>query len=80
MLPDGPSNKSPTYDIRPLTFEFGDQVCLKNTQKKKGCYQKVPLWEGPFIVIERLCDVVYKIQRSHRDQPKVVYGNRLRKF
>ena len=78
-LSNGPSNKSPiSYDMRPLTFEYEDQVWLKNTQKKKGCNQKVPLWEGPFIVMERLCDIVYKIQRSHRDQPKVVYGNRLR--
>ena len=34
-LSDGPSNKSPTYDIRPLTFEFGDQVWLKNTEKER---------------------------------------------
>ena len=73
------SNKSLTsYD--PSHLSLGDQVWLKNTQIKKGCNQKVPLWEEPFIVMDRLCDIVYKIQRSHRDQPKVVYGNRLRKF
>ena len=73
------NQKTQSYDQRPLTFEHGDKVLLKKTQKPEGCDEIFPLWEGLFLILERLCDAVHKIQRSHLDTPKVVYGNRLRK-
>ena len=74
------NQKTQSYGERPLIFECGDKVWLKNTQKSKGSDQIFPMWEGPFLILERLCDVVYQIQKSHMDPPRVVYGNRLRKF
>ena len=62
-------------------FEKGDAVWLHNPQRKKGVCPKLSLqWQGPFLVIERLCDVVFKIQRSARSTPKVVHANRLKKY
>ena len=34
-------------------------------------------WEGPYVVVERLNDVVYRIQRGPRAKPKVVLRDRL---
>ncbi len=67
-------------DRRPL-FERGDAVWLHNPQRKKGVCPKLSLqWEGPYLVVERLCDVVFKIQRNLRSKPKVVHANRLKKY
>ena len=72
------------YDVKPLLFECGDKVWLRNTQTKgdnsENVTSQIPCsWEGPFIVKQKLCDVVYRIE-SHICPPKVVYANRLRKF
>jgi len=62
-------------------FDKGDPVWLHNPQRKKGICPKLSLkWEGPYLVIEKLCDVVFKIQRSARSTPKVVHANRLKKY
>ncbi len=67
-------------DKRPL-FQRGDPVWLHNPQRKKGICPKLSCqWEGPFLVIDKLCDVVFKIQRSVRTKPKVVHANRLKKY
>ena len=74
------NQKTLSYEERPIVFELGDKVFLKNTQNPKGSDQIFPLREGPFLILERLCDVLYKIQKSHMDPPKVVYGSLLRTF
>ena len=67
-------------DGRPL-FERGEAVWLHNPQRKKGVCPKLSCtWEGPYLVIERLCDVVYKIQKTSKSTPKVVHSNRLKKY
>ena len=47
---------------------------LYNPQRKKGKSPKLSRpWEGPYVVVERLNDVVYRIQRGPRAKPKVVH-------
>ena len=51
---------------------------LYNPQRKKGKPLKLSRpWEGPYVVVERLNDVVYRIQRGPRAKPKVVHRDRL---
>ena len=51
---------------------------LRSTQKKRGLTPKLMLtWLGPYLVIGKLSEVVYRIQLSQRANPKVVHLNRL---
>ena len=34
-------------------------------------------WEGPYVVVHRVNDVVYGIQRGAREKPKVVHRDRI---
>ena len=62
-------------------YERGDAVWLFNPHRKKGITPKFDLpWEGPFLVLERLSDVTFRIQRTCRSVPKVVHYNRLKKY
>jgi len=71
------------YDMRIVasTFGSGDLVWLHNPKRKKGISPKLRRpWEGPYVVVERLNDVVYRIQRGPRAKPKVVHRDRLWKY
>lgn len=71
------------YDVRanPRQFNEGDLVWLYNPQRKKGLSPKLsPSWEGPYRIVKRINDVVYRIQRSPRSKMKVVHLNRLSEY
>ena len=64
-------------------FEEGDLVLLYNPLRKKGLSPKLQTaWEGPYMVMKRLNDVVYRIQRNGkaRCKMKVVHLERLAPF
>jgi hypothetical protein len=59
-------------------FQPGDAVWLYNPRVKKTLSPKLSRpWEGPYRVMERLTDVVYRIQRSPRSKARVVNRFRL---
>jgi hypothetical protein len=61
-------------------FQKGDLVMLYNPQRKKGMSPKLQTsWEGPYRVIKRLNDVVYRIQNlsQRKSKLKVVHLERL---
>ncbi len=71
------------YDLRATDkgFEEGNLVWLYNPQRKKGKSPKLQSnWEGPYTVIKRINDVVYKTQRNQRAKMKVVYVDRLSRY
>ena len=56
-------------------------VWLFNPAKKKGVCPKLQLrWEGPYLVVKRLSDVVYRIQRSKGARPRVIHVDRLKPY
>ena len=62
-------------------FKVGDLVWLYNPQRKKGRSPKLQQpWEGPYTVITRINDVVYRIQKSKKSKMKVVHLDRLAKY
>ena len=68
------------YDIRSEAFTFrkGGLVWLYNPRPKKGKSRKPSRpWEGPYVVVERLNDVMHRIQRGPQAKPKVVHRDRL---
>jgi len=59
-------------------FQEGDRVWLYRPTRKRGKSPKLQsCWEGPYNVITRINDVVYRIQRHPRAKMMVVHPNRL---
>lgn len=59
-------------------FQVGDAVWLYNPRFKKNVSPKLMRpWEGPYRVMDRLTDVVYRVQLTPRSKPKVVNRYRL---
>ena len=60
------------------SFTVGDSVWLHNVRRKKGRNAKLDCsWEGPYLVISVLSDVVCRIHKSKKAKPKVVHSDRL---
>ena len=54
---------------------------LEKKKKGKGRTPKLARsWEGPFVIVKRINDLVYRIQRNKQSKTKVVHRNRLWKF
>ncbi|KAJ8941537.1 hypothetical protein NQ318_010305 [Aromia moschata] len=77
----GASNRmKETYDISANDgrYQPGNQVWLYNPQRRRGLSPKLQSsWEGPYEVVTRINDVVYRIQKLPRGKPRVVHFNRL---
>jgi hypothetical protein len=61
-------------------FAVGDQVWLFTPRRKKGLSPKLQkYWQGPFKVITKLSEVVYRVKRDQH-APMVVHANRLKPY
>jgi hypothetical protein len=72
-----------TYDqkIHQKLHNYGDTVWYYQYQRKVSLNPKLQRpWHRPFVVIERLNDVMYCIKLSPRSQPKVVHHNKLKPY
>ena len=59
-------------------YTIGDSVWLHNVRRKKRRNGKLGCpWEGPYLVISVLPDVVYCIQKSAKAKPNVIHADRL---
>ncbi|GBN71700.1 hypothetical protein AVEN_10182-1 [Araneus ventricosus] len=68
------------YDSRATDHHFkeGDLVWMYNPKRRRGLSPKLQQnWEGPYTVVKKLNDVVYRVQRSPNAKPKVIHINRL---
>ncbi|UYV64719.1 K02A2.6-like [Cordylochernes scorpioides] len=62
-------------------FKESDLVWMFNPKRKRGLSPKLtPMWEGPYKVVKRINDLVYRIQRSSKAKPRVVHLSRLAPF
>ncbi|KAJ8957190.1 hypothetical protein NQ318_007752 [Aromia moschata] len=62
-------------------FEPGGAVWLYAPKRMKGRSPKLQKnWEGPYTIIKKINDLVYRIQLSPRSKPKVVYLEWLAKY
>ena len=63
------------------SYNAGDAVWFYNPLRTKGLNPKLQRpWQGPFLVTERINDVIYRIQRSPRAKPKAVHHDRLKLY
>ena len=59
-------------------YRPGEQVWLYNPQRRRGYSPKLQTsWEGPYRIVDRRNDVVYRIQKPPRGKPRIVHFNRL---
>ena len=72
------------YDHRPVNhrrYDKGDAVWLYSPQKKKGiCPKLMRQFDGPYLVVKRMSDVLYRIQKGSKSKPKVVHHDRLKPY
>ncbi|KAJ8935271.1 hypothetical protein NQ318_023157 [Aromia moschata] len=69
-------NQAQTNQTRP-----GDAVWLYAPKRTKGKSPKLQInWKGPYTIIKKINDLVYRIQLSPRSKPKVVHLVRLAKY
>jgi hypothetical protein len=62
-------------------YQAGDAVYLYSPHVKRGLSPKLARkWHGPFKVIERLTDVVYRVQQSPKGRIQTVNRYRLHRF
>ena len=60
------------------SLEEGAAVWFFNPRRKKGLTPKFNRpWEGPYVIVKKINDLVYRIQLGQRTKPKVVHCNRL---
>ena len=59
-------------------YGVGDSVFLNNPARKSGTGSKFHLaWAGPFVVVKKISDLVYGIQKSYGSGIKFVHHDRL---
>ncbi|KMQ92146.1 integrase core domain protein [Lasius niger] len=59
-------------------FQEGEKVWFYNPQRMKGRVPKLQSnWEGLFLIVRKLSDIVNCIQKSSRHKKKVVHADRL---
>ncbi|GBM51974.1 hypothetical protein AVEN_45880-1 [Araneus ventricosus] len=59
-------------------FKKGDLVWMYNPKRRRGLSPKLQQnWEGPYTIVKKLNDVIYRVQRSPNAKPKVIHINRL---
>lgn len=68
------------YDIKADQggYHPGDLVWLYNPQRRRGYSPKLQTsWEGPYEVVTRINDVIYRIKRQPKGKPRIIHFNRL---
>ena len=62
-------------------YTEGTFVWLHNEIRKKGYNPKLQFkWDGPYLVLKKLSDVVYRIQKSPKSKPRVIHFDRLKPY
>jgi transposase InsO family protein len=68
------------YDrvVTGTTFDVGDRVWLFNPRRRVGLSPKLQTkWEGPYVIVTKINDVVYRIRKLSNRKVSVVHIDRL---
>ena len=71
------------YDrnVRSTNYDVGDLVRRSQPKVMIGTKSKLARkWTGPWIIMQRLSDVLYKIQVSRRSKPVIVHSDNLKLY
>ncbi|KAK3098081.1 hypothetical protein FSP39_015944 [Pinctada imbricata] len=62
-------------------YHPGDYVLYLHEERKEGeCSKLHPLYHGPFVVVQRINDLVYRVQMDSQGKMKVVNYNKLKPY
>lgn len=62
------------YQSNAQVYKIGDNVWLCNPTRTKGrCPELQKPWVGPYTIIHKINDILFRIQRSPHSKPKVVH-------
>ncbi|CAC5422632.1 unnamed protein product [Mytilus coruscus] len=62
-------------------YSVGDAVWLNDPKRKVGISPKLQCnWDGPYLIINSISDLVYRIQKSESSKPRVIHYNRLHPY
>ncbi|KAK6190392.1 hypothetical protein SNE40_002273 [Patella caerulea] len=63
------------------SFAQGDAVWIRNNSKKRGlCRKLLPKWCGPFVIIEKPSDLLYRVKDRPNSPSKVVHHDKMRRY
>ena len=71
------------YDVRmhKNPYKIGDAVWYYNPKRKVGFNPKLQRpWKGPMIVVDRLNEVLFRIQSGPKAKPQVVHHDKLKPY
>lgn len=69
------------HSVNQYRHKRGYQVWLYCPQRKKGiCLKLMRSFDGPYLVIKRVSDLVYRIQKCPNSKPNVVHHGRLKVY
>ena len=67
--------------IQQNTYNTGDAVWVFYPNQNLGLGKKLSLkWKGPYIVLRKINDVLYKIGKNSKHKGTVVHHNRLKPY
>lgn len=76
-------SKKRRYDVKlhKIHYEMGDAVWYYNPKRKVGFNPKRQRpWKGPMVVVERLNEVLFRIQAGPKSKPLVVHHDKLKPY
>ena len=76
-------NMKKFYDrkINQNLYSEGDKVWYHDSRRRVGICNKLKNeWSGPYTVITRISDILYRIQENTRRKPKVVHHDKLKPY
>ena len=71
------------YDIKinKVPYKVGDAVWYFNPKRKVGFNPKLQRpWKGPYIIVERFNEVLFRIQSGQKTKPIVVHHDKLKPY
>lgn len=69
------------YQSNAQVYKVGDPVWLYNPTRTKGrCPKLQKPWVGPFTIIHKISDILFRVQKSPHSKPKVVHHDRLKPY
>jgi len=72
-----------TYNlnVRKMAYEVGDLVWRNQKKHVPGLKMKIARhWTGPWVIIEKLNEVIFKIQHSQNSSPVIIHGDNLKTY
>ncbi|XP_021346189.1 uncharacterized protein LOC110445735 [Mizuhopecten yessoensis] len=82
-IKDSSEKQKGHYDYRTNTksYKTGDAVWLHDPKRRVGISPKLQSnWDGPYLIVNCLSDLVFRIQKTPSSKPRVVHFNRLKSY